>query len=383
MPEHPFLHSTSAKHHRFHLLDGLRGIAAILVVPRHILNYNYVQLHPNSYLAVDFFFCLSGFVVAFSYEKRLVSGLLNFREFSLARLMRLYPVAALGTVVAMCELLVLPSRLAWTTSPTLLHFAASLMMLPCPERPGYILFPLNPVFWSLFMELAANAGYGIAARWGSVKNWLLATAIVVFFVGLLRIALRNGDLGPGVDLFGMSVGLRRVGFSFCMGVAAMRLYRSTLHRRVTGTPALWIAAAVVFVLGIILFGPAFSPSGLLLTVGLVFPGLIYLAAHISLSTAWIPACDFLGEMSYPLYVLHWPLVFFIFLLSPMSHLLVVHPVTANLLLICYIAVVSFGAWLVANFYDKPIRRLIAHAIQQWGAPSLVAAPYAVEARHKT
>src|ERR1039458_3367376 len=80
---------------RFHLLDAMRGIAAILVVLYHIPSiFKHTLDFPNSILAVDFFFCLSGFVIAFSYEQRLRDHL-NFRDFMVVRLTRLYPLFAL------------------------------------------------------------------------------------------------------------------------------------------------------------------------------------------------------------------------------------------------------------------------------------------------
>ena len=67
--------------HRFHLLDALRGLAAMLVVTFHTpAQLKYFLNFPNSFLAVDFFFCLSGFVIAFSYEDRLKQSL-SLRNF--------------------------------------------------------------------------------------------------------------------------------------------------------------------------------------------------------------------------------------------------------------------------------------------------------------
>jgi peptidoglycan/LPS O-acetylase OafA/YrhL len=86
-------------------LDGLRGVAAILVVLFHE-NYWFSQtgLVPKAYLAVDFFFCLSGFIIAYSYSEHLISGQLSFLKFSAIRLVRLYPLYLLGTVLGLLRL---------------------------------------------------------------------------------------------------------------------------------------------------------------------------------------------------------------------------------------------------------------------------------------
>jgi peptidoglycan/LPS O-acetylase OafA/YrhL len=99
------LHVVPSKNHRFLFLDALRGIAALLIVLYHAPKYLGRALpHYSAFLAVDLFFVLSGFVIAFSYENRLLRGL-SFRSFVAARLVRLYPVYLLGTVVGFVLLL--------------------------------------------------------------------------------------------------------------------------------------------------------------------------------------------------------------------------------------------------------------------------------------
>ena len=59
----------------YEILDGLRGVAAILVVIFHTFEVyadenRFKQIINHGYLAVDFFFLLSGFVVAYAYDDR-------------------------------------------------------------------------------------------------------------------------------------------------------------------------------------------------------------------------------------------------------------------------------------------------------------------------
>ena len=76
---------------RYEILDGMRGIAALLVLTRHTTEFWTFTLH-HSYLAVDLFFLLSGFVLASSYDISLRDRVLSVRRFIFLRLIRLYPL---------------------------------------------------------------------------------------------------------------------------------------------------------------------------------------------------------------------------------------------------------------------------------------------------
>jgi peptidoglycan/LPS O-acetylase OafA/YrhL len=162
----------------FVTLDGLRGVAAFAVLVRHTLTYNLLF---ESYLAVDFFFVLSGFVLEHAYGKRL-RGEMSPAAFMKVRLIRLYPLYALA--------------LALSTVPTLtqyLHgnppapgvaidYAAAILFLPTPASPS--LFPLVGPSWSLFFELVANGAFAIF--WRRLGNRVLMA--VVFGSALVLIA---------------------------------------------------------------------------------------------------------------------------------------------------------------------------------------------------
>src|SRR5580698_7057115 len=140
--------ATPPEHHRFHFLDALRGLAAILVIMRHSPRcYAHSLVTENSFVAVDFFFCLSGFVIAFSYEQRL-STFFTFKNFCVARFIRLYPIAAIGTVVGAVEI-ALQMHLHAAVNTFILQIALQtvlgLFVLPSAR---YLLFPLDRVMWT-------------------------------------------------------------------------------------------------------------------------------------------------------------------------------------------------------------------------------------------
>ena len=91
----------------FHSLDGLRGVAAIVVVIYHVFegyqfvgDKQYIEFMNHGYLAVDFFFMLSGFVIGYAYDDRL-SGGMSIWSFFKRRLVRLHPMLVVGTILGL------------------------------------------------------------------------------------------------------------------------------------------------------------------------------------------------------------------------------------------------------------------------------------------
>ncbi|MBB5062433.1 acyltransferase [Granulicella mallensis] len=306
--------ATPPEHHRFHFLDALRGLAAILVIMRHsppVYAQSFVT--ENSFLAVDFFFCLSGFVIAFSYEQRL-STFLTFKNFFVARLIRLYPIAAIGTVVGAVELalqLHLHAPVGTFIFRIALETALGLLVLPSAR---YVLFPLDRVMWTLFFELIANLLYAVL-----VRRRLATTGFLVILVTLAAIALTGerlhlGTLDRGYTFDSAYVGFSRVSLSFLLGVLTFRLYRHQARARLLVGPSILAATAITFVFVLALCGPpslTHNAAPELVLLLLLFPLIVYYGAHVSVSSRWTPLCAFLGTISYPLYVLHppmlWPL----------------------------------------------------------------------------
>src|ERR687885_1577591 len=92
----------STKPH-FAILDGLRGVAALAIVVFHFMEWVYTDPSQNfiahGFLAVDFFFCLSGFVIGYAYDDRI--GQLGLATFFSLRLIRLHPLVVLGSVLGL------------------------------------------------------------------------------------------------------------------------------------------------------------------------------------------------------------------------------------------------------------------------------------------
>ena len=160
----------------YELLDGLRGVAALLVVFYHIfegLSFaaggTLITVINHGYLAVDFFFILSGFVIGYAYDDRLGKSM-SLGNFFKRRLIRLHPMIVMGAVLGVIFYL-LQGSVQWDGT----HISLSLVMLALlcamffiPAAPGACydirgngeMFPLNGPSWSLFFEYIGNILYG-------------------------------------------------------------------------------------------------------------------------------------------------------------------------------------------------------------------------------
>jgi len=231
----------AASGERFHVeaLDGLRGIAALSVMFYHAWVFN-----AQGWMAVDFFYCLSGFVIAMAYEGKLRSGL-PFLRYVSWRLMRVYPMLAVGGVIGL---------LAWRTgeaipflsaaSPTTFTLAWLAHMLLIPFYGQEKAFPFNNVQWSILYELLANALHALFLP--VLTNRVLMGVLAVSGAVLAWRTFALGTMNWGFDLRHIDVGLARMGYSFFAGVLLYRL-RTAILPRLPRVP-FWLLAAAIFVL---------------------------------------------------------------------------------------------------------------------------------------
>uniref|UniRef100_UPI00286BBA1D acyltransferase family protein n=1 Tax=Sphingomonas sp. TaxID=28214 RepID=UPI00286BBA1D len=197
-------------------LDGLRGIAAIIVLLHHAsAQVGGFPLFGSGYLAVDFFFMLSGYVVALAYERRL-AGELGAARFMVLRIKRLYPLMAIGIIAGAAVALAggMPgAAVGW-------HLAAQLAFVPIIAGSAG-LYILNGVQWSLFFELFANAMHAVQLRRWSGRA--MVAAVIASLVLLAWTASRFEWFGLGDRGNNFIGGFPRVAFAYCVGVAMVRL----------------------------------------------------------------------------------------------------------------------------------------------------------------
>ncbi|MEO0550330.1 MAG: acyltransferase family protein [Pseudomonadota bacterium] len=336
-------------------LDGLRGIAALGVVFFHLAQWTHTyNWFPRGDLAVDFFFCLSGFVMAHAYAKRL-RGRMSFSQFVEVRLIRLYPLIALSVGVAMTY--TLAKRFVDADSATVLEilFAATtdLLLLPnffAPEQlsPSGEVFPLNGPMWSLFFELAVNFGWALVFVWLTVSRTLWIALIAA--IGMLAGGLYFGDLLLGDQVHNFGWGAFRVTYSFAAGLLVYHLYAVRGIR----FEASYLLIAVLLVAGMML--PR-SGTGLLFDALFVFvisPLIVLAGADVDGRGTSLSRNRFLGELSYPIYVLHYP----VFLWANGVVQSAGGDARSLYAIIAYVILILFCCWLALIGFDRPVRAFL-------------------------
>lgn len=333
----------------FYTIDGLRGIAALLVVCRHIVPLHANRLNfPSSYLAVELFFLFSGFVIAHAYDKRFEAGM-GFWEFFKARIIRLYPLYLLGFAIAV--LTVPAARLAgirtWPLDPRVI--VPNLFMLPTYITfAGGVLFPFNNPSWTLFFELLANFVYCLLYRFLTHGRLVLMTILWAALLVLACFQFHSLDIGYSQTHF--IGGFSRVGFSFFAGVGVYRFQRAR-PCPVRISPWLLLAGATALLVQQI-------PRGLdrelydSLCAIVVFPLFAYLATAVEPGPMGQKMFTLGGGASYALYLIHAPLG------GVLNQFFTVYgrPKGSILLGVTFIAAVSVIAVLAERFYDRPVRR---------------------------
>ncbi|MGB7655130.1 MAG: acyltransferase [Novosphingobium sp.] len=343
---------------RYVNLDALRGLAAILVALFHFD----LRFAAHGYLAVDFFFVLSGFVLSKAYVPRFKSGL-GTKEFMVRRFIRLYPLFFVGLAIGFFFLLqgtIRQSNQHLETMPLLLSLLPNVLMLPYPfER---VLFPINAPAWSLFLEIVANLVLAIGAwRLGS-KSLLLVVAISAIGMCLGAYAFQSTDAGrllidqnvstmaSGAAWSEFGVGLLRTIFSFSSGMLIASVEPTDRLRRARFwlIPSLAILAALLIV-------PV--PKDYLLGYDLVVaivasPTLILLASRSEPLPRLVPMATLLGELSFALYAVHMPISHAFQWAARALHL------SLEVLAPFYVLTALTISWLAVRFVDIPLRQYL-------------------------
>ena len=208
----------TATKHSFLALDGLRGVAAIAVMVYHFSPFLGAQLFPQAYLAVDFFFMLSGFVIAHAYDDRLLHGM-GLGRFTLVRLVRLYPLYALGTVLGVAYEVMRTAILHQSHASIGLMartLVAAIFFVPILHRRAALggLYPFDPAAWSLFFELLVNVLYAMAIAHLTMRRVMVLLGVMA--AGIVAAAIIGGSLDKGMTAATLAggrgardVGLRR------------------------------------------------------------------------------------------------------------------------------------------------------------------------------
>jgi peptidoglycan/LPS O-acetylase OafA/YrhL len=291
----------------FHTLDGMRGVAALLVVLRHTTHFFGDFGFQESYLAVDIFFAMSGIVLANAYEKRLKAG--GFaKTFAWIRLVRLYPLYALGLALAVLALALGsdPEKARWL--PWSLPLAVFLLPNLLPFT-GTSTFPLNGPSWSLFMELWVNIFYGRFIAALSSRNLLLIMAFSAAGLAAGEYLSQRHNLDFGWTQKSFVFAFFRVGYSYFAGVLIYRRFAANRVAGISGNRSLPAWGLLLTMAALLMCSPpaALQPYFDFLCVTAIFPAIVYAALSFQPDGRTRMIFTFLGAISYPAYAIHAPL----------------------------------------------------------------------------
>lgn len=319
---------------RYEILDGLRGVAAMLVVAYHLLE-TYIsnpmeQILNHGYLAVDFFFVLSGFVVGYAYDDRW--DRMSLWDFCKRRLVRLHPMVIMGTLIGAALFYFgacpeFPMIIATPWWKVLVMALLGCLMIPAlvswDIRGWWETNPLNGPTWSLTWEYVANIVYALIVR--HFSN--LTLGIFVALSGCLTL-----DVALNIDIFGllagrgdvsytviggwsitpdqMYIGMSRLLYPFFMGLLLARINRLI---KVNGG-FYWCSLFIIIILAMPRIGGTtnmwINGAYEALSIIIMFPLIVLMGAGSTVTgKRSVALCKFLGVLSYPLYITHFPLIY--------------------------------------------------------------------------
>lgn len=349
------------------LLDGFRGVAALMVLGFHLFEaVAFAAGAPeqqmfHGFLAVDFFLVLSGFVMGYAYDDAWTK--MSVRMFFRKRLIRLHPMVVMGVLfglVVFCS----QGATRWDGSHvTCLNIFVSVLLalclLPSPKsfdlRGNTEIFPLNGPHWSLFFEYIGNVLYALVLRklpTRILKFWVLIAAVALFCIAFFG-GENSFGYGWSSQPYNMLGGLCRMLFDYSAGLLLSRLFREKNPKPLKGPVFLCGGAALCALLSV----PSFGPARLyfqLVCITVCFPLIVWFGARgIIHNTFEERAMKFLGNISYPLYAIHYPLIYLYIGwinagVHPFGPYIWCTPVA--------LAVISIIlSWMCYKLYDVPVR----------------------------
>ncbi|MCD0474672.1 acyltransferase [Flavobacterium sp. EDS] len=358
----------SSKPH-YEILDGLRGVAAILVVIFHVFEVHshgdFTKLIINhAYLAVDFFFLLSGFVLAYAYDDRW--GTMSLKDFFKRRIVRLQPMIIAGMLIGAILFYFQDSPgMGWggihdvPLWKMLLVMLIGFTVIPVGRgldiRGWSEMHPLNGPAWSLFFEYIANIAYALVLR---KTSKIVLSILTILAAGItIHYALTNpaGNIIGGWtidDPTQLRIGFTRLTFPFLAGLLLARIGKL----RYTKNAFLSASLLLIVFLSVPHLGGDNNIWNRLFEcfcIIILFPFVIWLGAGGKVQGKKAAGvCKFLGDISYPVYITHYPIAY-VYMAWVTNNKLSLAQSWPYFLLTVIVSIAV--AYLTMKCYDIPIR----------------------------
>jgi len=353
------------------ILDGLRGIAAIMVLIMHTFemfcggDYHKMLIN-HGYLAVDFFFMLSGYVMAHAYDDRW--GTMTVTDFIKRRLIRLHPLIILGMTLGgllffFQEAPLFPNIADTSVWQLVLVTIIGFALIPLPTsmdvRGWTEMFPLNGPAWSLWFEYIANILHVFILR--KLSNLVLGLLVLLAAIALYYAAIwgESGDLigGWSLEPKQLKLGFTRLLFPYMAGMLLRRMVKLRSGKK------------TFYLTGILLIAVLSMPriggyddlwkNGLYeaLVVSIVFPAIVYLGAIGEVKGEFHQkVCTFLGDISYPLYITHFPFICIYYAWVANNNVSLEEGMPVGILTMLGTIGIAYAS---LKLYDLPIRKKLA------------------------
>jgi len=314
-------------------------------------------LLPHAYLAVDFFFALSGFVIGYAYDDRW--GRMSVIEFFKVRLIRLHPLVVLGAVLGFLSYLLDPfagSRQHATLFALAQALVLGLLLLPARPLPNRWedTHTLNGPSWTLLQEYLGNIVYALVLRRLSARALILLAALGAIALLLTGATLGALDGGWGWSNFWM--GPLRLWFPFVIGLWIYRV-RDRLPAVRLGFLPLTLLLTIAFLVPTLptVWGMKWNGIYEALCVVLLFPFIVLCGAHSDAGRGTVSVCKFSGRISYPIYITHFPFMYV------WMNYVALNPGSSTSTVVIALALVPATialAWGAFRLWDVPIREAL-------------------------
>ena len=368
---------------RYEILDGLRGVAAIIVIIFHFFElYSFgnpaKQIINHGYLAVDFFYVLSGFVIGYAYDDRW--DRMSYWDFYKRRLIRLHPMVIAGSVLGLCyyffgEGATCPNIENVKPHYFFINIIMNIFMIPTPNeldiRGWGETNSFNGPNWTLSYEYLINILYSLVLR----RLHTIIIGILCLLSSLLVLNLTlNFDVfnvmkerestkytvigGWSLTSCELCVGFTRLFYPFFAGYL---VYRLNIKIKIPYSFIICSLLLIFFLCFIRVGGddhPIFNGIYEAFVIIVIFPLIIMIGAGDNTKNELIiKICKFIGELSYPIYITHYPIIY---ANAGWTDYHMNDSLFNKIMLsIGSFVIMVFNAYSLVELYDKPLRKLLS------------------------
>ena len=344
---------------RFITLDFYRGVAAIFILFRHALEFLGYNLY-TSYLAVDLFYLISGFVFVPSAGDKLIAGKTDAWGVIINRFIRLYPLYFASIILSgVFYYFGAHANVNTAGMPYWQAWLISLTMGPNIFAP-YFMFQINGPAWYLFVDMVGVVFLSYTYKY--LKNWMLWAIVILSAIGLIYGAFHSDPRG-GLDLgwikSNLKYGFCRFTFSFTLGVLLFKILRNGFFEKQYNLPL------VGFVL-CAMMGLSFSIGKInhdmdayisLFCVLILYPFLLIVGTKVDFSGILAKITDFLSPISYTIYVLQTAFITLAYYFCKLAGV-TAHQTAPYSAIVLMVFMIGFSIFM-NKYYDAPARAFMA------------------------